>query len=70
MILKLTNAIPSAKGEAIAINMDLVVSIREGNVTREDGTIDLVTFIFVPPHGTWEVSESVDTIIEKIKNNK
>ena len=51
MILKLTNAIPAAKGEAIAINMDLVVSIREGNSTREDGTIDLVTFIFVPPHG-------------------
>ena len=68
MILKLTNAIPAAKGEAIAINMDLVVSIREGNSTREDGTIDLVTFIFVPPHGTWEVPETVDTILEKIKN--
>jgi shikimate kinase len=68
MILKLTNAIPAAKGEAIAINMDLVVSIREGNSTREDGTIDLVTFIFVPPHGTWEVTETVDTILEKIKN--
>lgn len=68
MILKLTNAIPAAKGEAIAINMDLVVSIREGNSTREDGTIDLVTFIFVPPHGTWEVTETVDTIVEKIKN--
>ena len=48
--------------------MDLVVSIREGNSTREDGTIDLVTFIFVPPHGTWEVTETVDTILEKIKN--
>ena len=68
MILKLTNAIPAAKGEAIAINMDLVVSIREGNSTREDGTIDLVNFIFVPPHGTWEVTETVDTILEKIKN--
>jgi len=69
MIIKLTNAIPGAKDEAIALNTDIIVSIREGNITRDDGTVDFVTFVFCPPHGTWEVTETVDAIMEKIKTS-
>lgn len=64
MFIKLTNSNPSHKDQPIAIRRDLVVTIHSNTVVREDGTIDTVTFLFVPPHGTWEVKEDYDTVID------
>jgi len=33
---------------------------------REDNTVDQVTFVFVPPHGTWEVLESFEEVMALI----
>ena len=33
-------------------------------MTREDGIVETVTFVFCPPHGTWEVSEDFDDVVD------
>lgn len=63
MFITLTNANPMYKDQPIAIRRDLVVTVHANPVVREDGTIDHVTFLFVPPHGTWEVKENYDTVM-------
>lgn len=68
MYIVLTNSAPAHKGEPIAIKTDLVLSIRPGVIEREDGTVDKVTFLFVPPHGTWEVEESFEMVVEKLNS--
>jgi hypothetical protein len=62
MILKLTNAVPSHKNKLLLINTDFVVNIIENTVTREDQTIEIITSIFCPPHGSWEVTETPEQI--------
>jgi len=69
MIIPLTNTNPEVKGDPVAINTDFIVSIREGIAKRDDGREDKVTFIFCPPHGMWEVEESLDSILKTIKKN-
>lgn len=64
MYIKLTNSSPMHKDQPIAIRRDMVVTAHSSTVVREDGTIDTVTFLFVPPHGTWEVAEPYDTVVE------
>jgi hypothetical protein len=63
MFIKLTNARPEFLNEPIAINADLIVSIFKSTVTRPTGEIVEVTMVFIPPHGNWEVMESVDAVI-------
>ena len=62
MYIKLTNASPQHRGNNIAINSEHVVTVHSTVVTREEGTVETVTFVFCPPHGTWEVSESFDHV--------
>ena len=68
MFITLTNANPAHKGKSITLNTDHIVSVWEGEAVRvqdEEGTAtekQLVTFIFVPPHGTWEVSETPEQV--------
>jgi hypothetical protein len=64
MFIVLTNASPAYLGKKIAIKKDLIVTINRSQAIREDGTIDEVTFLFVPPHGTWEVSETLEEVLE------
>jgi hypothetical protein len=64
MYLKLTNASPQHRGNNIAINADQVVTVHSSTVTREDDTVETVTFVFCPPHGTWEVSETFDHVVD------
>ena len=64
MYINLTNASPQHKGTKIAINADAIMTVHSGIVTREDETIDTVTFVFCPPHGTWEVTESYDEVLD------
>jgi hypothetical protein len=70
MFITLTNASPAHAGKKITINRTHIVSVWRGDAVRaaaEDGTVtetQEVTFVFVPPHGTWEVEESHETVID------
>ena len=66
MYIKLTNANPQFRGNPIAIRVDQIVSVHRDVITRDDGSVDAVTFIFCPPHGTWEVSEDFDTVVDQL----
>jgi len=68
MFITLTNSSPQYRGQKISIRKDLIVTVhRNDAVVREDGTIEAVTFIFVPPHGTWEVTETLDEVMDLLK---
>jgi len=69
MFITLTNASSGHKGRPIAIKRDLIVTFYPGNSLREDGTSDLVTYVFCPPHGTWEVEESFDDLLDMMQWN-
>jgi hypothetical protein len=74
MFITLTNASPAHAGKKITINKTQIVSVWRGDAVRaveEDGTVtekQEVTFVFVPPHGTWEVEESHETVIDLLNN--
>ena len=63
MFIKLTNANSQFKGDAVLINTSIIVSAFRGNVSGED-TKETATLVFCPPHGTWEVEESVDEVYQ------
>jgi hypothetical protein len=62
MFIKLTNASPAHKGKKLLIRKDLIVTVHRSIAIREDETIDEASFVFAPPHGTWEVEEELDEI--------
>ncbi len=64
MYITLTNALPEFKDSKIAFKKDTIVTIREGAAMRDNGIPELVTFIFCPPHGTWEVQETLEEVLE------
>jgi hypothetical protein len=66
MYLNLTNASPQHKGTKLAIDRDLVVTAHNSVVTRENGDIETVTFLFCPPHGTWEVQETFEQVLKQL----
>jgi len=72
MFITLTNASPAHKGKKITLNTANIVTIWRGDAVRaadEDGKpteTEEVTFVFVPPHGTWEVEEQHDDIIKML----
>ena len=75
MLIKLTNSSPSHKNRIVVLNSDFIVSVHRNITTREDGSIEEVTFIHIPPHGTWEVAETVEEVLalisgEPIKKTK
>ena len=69
MFITLTNASPAHKGKKVSINSSSIVTVWRGDAARavdEDGTVtetEEVTFIFVPPHGTWEVEETHEQVL-------
>ena len=63
MYITLTNASPAHRGNKIAINVNLIATVHSSTITREDDTVEQVTFIFCPPHGTWEVTEPLDDVV-------
>jgi hypothetical protein len=63
MYIILTNANPAYRGTQIALNSDLIQSIHTSPVLRETGETENVTFVFCPPHGTWEVTEPTDYVV-------
>lgn len=68
MFLKFTNAVPEHKGNIVAIRKDAVISVRQGASLRDDGIPEIVTFIFCPPHGTWEVKEGIDQVLDMLND--
>ena len=66
MYIKLTNATPAHKGTPLSIRQDLVLSVHHNTVVREDGTVEAVTFLHCPPHGTWEAQDTFDSVISQL----
>jgi uncharacterized protein YlzI (FlbEa/FlbD family) len=62
-LIKLTNAAASRVGENLILNTDLILSFFEH--TQEDGT--KVTAAAGMNGNAWEVQESIDDIMEQLK---
>jgi len=67
MYIKLTNANPNFLGKPILLKKDLIVSVYEGTVTHEDESVESVTYVFVPPHGEWQVKENVEEVLRSLR---
>ena len=63
MFITLTNAVPDHRGNPVAIRSDLIVTVHTSTVVREDDVVETVTYVYVPPHGTWEVTESMEEVL-------
>jgi hypothetical protein len=63
MFISLTNASPVHKGRPVAIRKDLIISVFRNIAVREDDTVEEVTLVFAPPHGTWEVEETYEEVM-------
>jgi hypothetical protein len=68
-LITLTNSNTEQKGQSILINPEHIVSVNRGTITRDDGVLETVTFIFMPPHGTWEVSETLEEILALLESH-
>jgi len=70
MFITLTNATEAHKGNKISINIDLIATVyNTANLAKkQDGIIENVTYVFCPPHGTWEVEETVDEVVTELNN--
>lgn len=68
MYITLTNAAEAHKGNKIAINTSLIATIHQTPKAQEDGIIEHVTYIFCPPHGTWEVIEKLEDVVNELNN--
>lgn len=66
--ISLTNTAPAHRGNRIAIAKELVVTVHNTIVTRDDGLTESVTYVFCPPHGTWEVSETYDDVLNMLNS--
>lgn len=64
--ITLTNAAEAHRGNKISINTDIIVTVHTHVATNADGTLESKTLLFCPPHGNWEVVESIETVVEKL----
>jgi hypothetical protein len=62
-LIKLTNATKGRLGEGLILNTDLIASFFQH--TQEDGT--KVSVAFGMNSNSWEVSETIDEIMQKIE---
>lgn len=70
MFLSLTNAHPDYQGSKILINSSSVVTVHRSVVETAAGEPEMVTFVHCPPHGTWQVSESVEDITTQLSSGR
>jgi len=70
MYVTLTNATEAHKGNSIAINANLIATVHDALVTRENGVTERITYVFCPPHGTWEVSEPLEDLVTVLNSIK
>jgi hypothetical protein len=66
MFIKLTNASEEHSGKAVAIRKDLIISVFRNIIVREDDSIEEVTYVFAPPHGTWQVQETFEEVMAQL----
>ena len=67
--LIVTNASPTQRGQPLAIRKDQVITVHSNIAVREDGSVELVTYVFGPPHGTWEILETHEEVMAQLNNN-
>jgi hypothetical protein len=67
MFLKLTNASEQHNGAPLLLRRDLVVAVHS-STEEKDGIIESKTFLFAPPHGTWEVTESLEEVAKQLNS--
>jgi hypothetical protein len=60
----LTNANLQFRGQPIAIRRDLVITVYPNNELRDSESGSANTFVFCPPHGTWEVTETFEQVMD------
>ena len=63
MFIKLTNARTELKGDPVILNTDMIVSIYQDSVVEDKENIKQKTYVYCPPHGTWEIEESPEEIL-------
>jgi hypothetical protein len=63
MFIQLTNANADFYGQPIAIREDLIVTVY-GDAQKGS------TFLYAPPHGTWEVKEDYKDVIAMLNKEK
>lgn len=66
LFLNLTNANPQYRDMPLAIRKDQVITVHSNLTVRENGTAEMVTYIFGPPHGSWEVLENYETVMNQL----
>lgn len=68
MFIQLTNASEGHKDDTLLINTDSIVTVYTGSnaAKKVDGIIEKITYIFCPPHGTWQVQESIEEVLSKL----
>lgn len=66
MFITLTNANETHKGNKVAVRISEIISVYNSTVTKESGVLENVTLVYAPPHGTWEVSESLEHIVSEL----
>lgn len=65
--LTLTNTAKGYEGHKITLNTDLVVTVHSATVPIEGTEVmETKTYLFCPPHGTWEVAESHDEVVKQL----
>lgn len=70
LFLNLTNASPQNRDMPLAIRKDLVLTVHANVAARENGTAEMVTYIHCPPHGTWEVLETYESVWQQLNSPK
>jgi hypothetical protein len=68
MYLVLTNAAEQHSGSKIALKKDLVVAVHSTTEEKEPNVFVTKTYLFVPPHGTWEVTESLEQVVKQLNS--
>lgn len=66
MFINLTNANALHRGNPVALKKDLIVSVYASTQVGDDNTVSQVTYVFVPPHGTWEVLETYEQVLASL----
>jgi hypothetical protein len=69
MFITLTNMSVQHRAKPVVLNSSMIVSMLRTSVVRDEatGSSETVTYVFMPPHGTWEVAETVEEILEIIE---
>jgi glyoxylate utilization-related uncharacterized protein len=67
MFVTLTNARDELKGNLVVLNTDMIVSIFQDTAVDTNKTsVTQKTYVYCPPHGTWEVQETPTEVVALI----